>query len=709
MNTNQLVRLCWLGTYLATYLTVSSPVWAQRRPGKPTAPARPATSRPAPVPVSTGGRGGFTAQPGVGGIFVAFGAELPKTFRYRLERSTAGTDAYVPVAETGFPRLPEQFTGRLDEAVAQLPSSYLRMPKRSLSEARYHVLRRNATTDSLASLMVIPHYQIAAGLGFWDNTAQPGIGYDYRLSRLNANGSSTPLGQLRSVTSPGSYPKTVLRLDTAYATGPTVSLEYELVSGRAPEVLHVFRAYHLRSEFEQVVASYYPIRSANGRVRYRVTDATVVDKLAYSYYVMPGDYVGNRGEASASYNVYNARPNEVTFLPERFRVRSIKDEKRLRLSWRISPSKEITSVDIFRGNDFDKSFVRIGSVGATDTVFYDRNVEPVRTYFYTLIVNTIYGKSFPSARVPALLEAVEPNYSRPENLRVQQNGRALTFTWNRPAGPITGYYLYRARNYDQVPERIGKLIDSKAATVTVTDSLPAQGSDLWVYSVASINSSYNLSPLSERVTISPAIAPRPPAELTVRLRDVGSGGHAANLVWTNQGQAAQQIGGANVYRRLVPQAPGKSAKLADWQLLNKTLLGAETNFWTDTTVREGSTYAYMVRTLGTGGGLSNPSPEARCTVAETYPAGVRNVRLLQSGTGVLMQWDAPFDPTIERLVVYRAESGKPLQKLTTLPRSAAQFIDKTPLAKKTNYYQILAEDRQGHASRNPDLVGLYVE
>ncbi|WP_041258166.1 fibronectin type III domain-containing protein [Fibrella aestuarina] len=677
-----------------------------RRITRPTARPVPSTPpRPATVPVGAALTGQFTAQPGVGGIFLSFGRELPKTFRYRLERSPAGGAAYEPIAESVFPALPEGFAGRLNEAIAQMPPVYLTLPDRPIVDARYQVLRRHATADSLANLMVAPQYRIAAGLGHWDATAQPNLVYDYRLSRLNADGSTTPVGEIRGVSTPGTYPATVLRIDTAYAKGPTATIECEVVSGRAPEVLYLYRAYYLRGEFEPVVASYYPVRSTNGRIRYQLNDATVVDKLSYAYYVVPGDYMGNRGTASAVYNVYNARPNEITFIPYRFRVNSIRAEKRLRLSWRVTPSRDITSIDIFRGNDFDKTFVRIGSVGPTDTVFYDANVRPVQTYFYTLVVNTAYGKTYPSARVPALLEGAETNYARPENVRSQQNGRTVTLTWDRPAGPVTGYYLYRARDYDQKPEQVGRLIASAAATVTVTDTLPDRDSEVWVYSVASVNTSYNISPLSAPVTIVGKTTVRPPAQLTARLRDNTPQRRAVNLYWTNLVEARQRAGGFRVYRRLVTT----DNKPADWQLLTLTTLRAETNFWADTTIREGNTYAYMVRTVGAGDQLSTPSVEARCTVTETFPAGVRNVRLLQSGPGVVVQWDAPLDPTVERYVVYRAEAGRPLQKLTTLPRNTAQFVDKTPLLKKTNYYQILAEDSRGHASRNPDTVGLYVE
>ncbi|MEZ0610579.1 fibronectin type III domain-containing protein [Fibrella sp. WM1] len=681
------------------------------RTARPTArPAQATPNRPATAPAKAALTEQFTAQPGVGGIFLSFGRELPKTFRYRLERSPAGGAAYEPIAEPAFPTLPEGFAGRLNEAIAQMPPVYLKLPDRAIVDARYQVLRRHATADSLANLMVTPQYRIAAGLGHWDATAQPNLLYDYRLSRLSADGSTTLVGDVRGVSvsvasMPGTYPPTVLRIDTAYAKGPTATIECEVVSGPAPEVLHLYRAYYLRGEFEPVVASYYPVRSKNGRIRYQLNDATVVDKLSYAYYVVPGDYVGNRGTASAVYNVYNARPNEITFIPNQFRVNSIRAEKRLRLSWRVAPSREITSIDIFRGNEFDKTFVRIGSVSPADTVFHDANVRPVQTYFYTLVVNTAYGKTYPSARVPALLEGAETNYARPENVRGQQNGRTVTLTWDRPAGPVTGYYLYRARDYDQKPEQVGRLIANAATTVTVTDTLPDRDSEVWVYLVASVNTSYNISPLSAPVTVVGKTTVRPPAQLTARLRDNTPQRRVVNLYWTNLVEARQRAGGFRVYRRLV----NADNTPTDWQLLTPGTLRAETNFWADTTIREGNSYAYMVRTVGAGEQLSAPSVEARCTVTETFPAGVRNVRLLQSGPGVVVQWDAPLDPTVERYVIYRAEAGKPLQKLTTLPRTTAQFVDKTPLLKKTNYYQILAEDSRGHASRNPDTVGLYVE
>ena len=642
----------------------------------------------------------LTAQPGQSGIYLSFGRQMPKTFRYRVERSPAGRNTWEPLTEVVFPRVADEFMGRLNEAIAQLPPSHLHKSDPDLTNQRFQVLKRSATIDSLQSLMRMPPYQIAAGIGFWDNRVLPNTGYDYRLSQVSADGQRTAPTTVQNVQFPGRFSDVRLRIDTVHTTGAAVSLECEVVSGPAPDVLHLYRAYYLRGEYEEVVASYFPISSKNGRIRYRVVDAGVTDKLSYSYYIVPGDYLGNRGNQSDVQNVYNARPNEVTFMPRQFRVTSATAKRALRLSWRVMPSREITSVDVYRGNDFDKTFARIGSVNAKDTVFFDYQVEPVRTYFYTLIVNTAYGKTYPSARVPGLLVGNETNYSRPTGFRGTRQGQRLTFTWQRPSGSVYGYYLYRAKNYTDKPELARPIIVSSDSIVTVTDSLPSQPSDYWIYSVASVNTSYNISAPSERVTFAGKATVRPPAEVTVQLRD-----NRARIIWTNMNQQKQQTYGFWVYRREI----ATDNKSGNWQPLTREPLKPETNFFADQSIEPGKQYAYTVRTVGPADQLSSYSMEARCIVPETFPSAVRNIKVLQTGKSVLVQWDKPFDSTVEQFVVYRAEAGQTFQRLKEVARTATEFSDANPLGKRTYYYRIVSEDRRKQQSRNPDTVGIYIE
>lgn len=650
----------------------------------------------------------LTATPGSTGIYLSAGKQLPKTFRYRLDRSLAGQNVWSPIAELYFPRNNDEFAGRLNEAVTQLPAGPIEFPNRSLAMARYNLLRTAQTVDSLLAFSSVPHYQIAAGVGFWDATATANTAYDYRLTRLDGRNGATPTAGgetiTRNVRYPGSYPGSTFAIDTAYANGPSATLEYTLISGRQPDVLEVYRAYYLQGGYQRVPATFYPNGTATGRMRYKVIDANVTDKLSYAYYIVPGDYLGNRGTPSPVYNLYNARQNQVTSMAYNFRVRSVAKERGLRLSWRVPPSREISSIDIFRGDDFDKTFVRLTSVGIRDTVFIDRAVDPVKTYFYTIVVNTVYGKTFPSARVPGILEGVDPNNHPPTAFAGRQKGRVVTLSWNRPNANIYGYYLYRSNRYnDPKPQQVGSILLSRDSVVTVTDTLPDQASDLWIYSAASVNTSYNLSALSERATFRGRTSTiQPPPDLTVRLRN----NKVAHLIWTNMIQRGLPTQGFQLYRK----ETRPDGNVSDWQLLTKQPISPTTNFYADSTIQPGRSYRYAVRSVGAETGqLSDLSPEAGCTVAELQLASVRNLRAIQTGKSILIQWDAPFDPSIEQLVVYRCETGQPFQRLKQLSRTTTQFSDESPVAKRTYYYRIVSEGLKKSQSRNPDTVGIYVE
>ncbi len=653
----------------------------------------------------------LTARPGSTGIFLDFGKELPKTFRYQLERRPAGAGNWTIIAEPFFPRNADEFGGRLANAIAQLPPSDVDQPAPPMVKARYQRLVNARTIDSLVFLAVLPHYKIAAGVGFWDTNVQPNTNYDYRLTRIGTSSTTTapPSAMAPAVRFPGRLPDMTLEPDTIWANGPAVTVRYVLRSGPAPDMLFLYRAYYLRGEFKPVPGVARPTAfTRNREPRLTITDASATDKMQYSYYAVPGDYLGNRGKPTATRNIYNARQNQIIFLIDSFRVDSYHQQNALRLSWRVVPSPEITSVDIYRGNTFDGRFDRIASVRARDSVYFDATVEPVKTYFYSIVVNTAYGRAFPSARVPALMQANKPNESRPAGVLAQQTGRVVTFRFARPAPDVYGYYLYRGRNYRDKPEQVGPIFLSKDSLVTLTDSVPTLEAPYWTYSIASVNTSYNISPLSDWITVQGMARPLPPDDLTARLAPTLAGGKpSVQLVWTDSRAQGRLLTGYQVFRRTVARN-GQPAR--DWQPLSPQPLPAEQNMFTDLTAEPGQQYSYAVCAVGTDPTmLSARSLEAGAILPDDLPAGVLNLRALQSGKAVVLQWNPPFDPSVARLVVYRAEEGQVAQRLKELPRDATQFTDPAPVAKKTVYYKVVSEDSRKRTNRNPGTVGLYVE
>ncbi len=554
-----------------------------------------------------------------------------------------------------------------------------------------------ATVDTLDAYRWHPQYLEAFGLGYLDTAVVQGRRYDYRIRPLNAGGD----GRSRSpvtVTVPGAKPAVQAHSLRHEATGSLVRLTYHL-NRFSPDLAgaRVLRATYGQTDFADCGASWGFVRGRKDSVLLVVTDDNVRRKMLYQYVVVPIDILGNEGQPSDTLTLANLR--DLDALPTILDVaaRSVEASRAIRLSWRLSSTNDLRSVEIWRATRYDGPYVRYGSAAPTDTVFLDTSVEPIEGYYYQLRPNGTYDQLPASVRVAGMLKASRPALVAPSHLRVSVVGDTLRFTWQRADFDTRGYYLYSATDPNAPLQRYSGLIDARDSVVrfaVARRDLPLGTGHRWA--VAALNTSYNTSPLSNEVYSGMRLPDRVPTPLNPVVLPQEKG---VLVVWDNLKAIDAYVAGYAVYR----QEGSEPAR----ELYRQQPDDLARNAWADTTVRVGQAYTYRVKALRIDGQESAFSTTATYFRPQPPVLPLRGVTVRPTSEGVRLAWDDPLDQTLDKVVVYRytAKTERP-RLIGTLPGRQTQYIDRDATPGIAYFYTLVAVQTDKRESEPTDPVGV---
>jgi len=211
------------------------------------------------------------------------------------------------------------------------------------------------------------------------------------------------------------------------------------------------------------------------------------------------------------------------------------------------------------------------------------------------------------------------------------------------------------------------------------------------YAVVSTRRGGERSPLSNIVTLTPAVAPEAP----VLLPPMPEEGRVC-LEWTPPERDVLgnpvEVGGYELYRRILPQEEYESP-------LNAKPL-TET-FFVDTTAPYGVPLVYTVRaTLAKNAKVEGLAAEELGFVfLDVYPpAAPARLDALSEGNLVRLIWSPVDAADLAGYVVYRAEGGGELARLTKEPVTDTFFTDSQVQQGKRYRYVVRAVDRAGNQS-----------
>jgi fibronectin type 3 domain-containing protein len=627
------------------------------------------------------------------GIFVITGSRIimpekasDKSSGYLIERSGIKDERWNKVALLTAPGRIKDFESSLRYWCGRFPewADFERIPVATL----YPVLERTGTTDSLGFYGQLLPVRLAAGVVFLDSTITDTLEYRYRVTEASPAGT----GKILFISEPVRIRESTF-LGRPFIANKLVSADEVIITsgldpGFRPPFYRVFRKKDGDSSFSRInPATVRFIRNDTSFVTVR--DTEVEQGKVYSYYIVPVDYYGRVSVPSGIvrtgiYSFSSIRaPYSIT-------TEAVLPAGGIRLRWSFDTPADIRNLNIYRSTDYDTGYVLLKKISPSDTLFTDMDVEPMRKYYYYLVMEGFFDElSSPGVRVYGIAEnRLPPQRPVIAHAEAIKQGARLEMRYFNPDTRSIRLYRRIKGHRDFSPVAVIPAVSGESVSYTDTSSY-FTGYTMLSYIAMVENTSYALSPFSDTVSVYPLSVSGPvaPGNLSVTSENVG-----VNLVWDDIFTTNPAVTGYRVYRRMCDDT-GKKKKSFD--LAYDGSLKPEVNYFTDTHVAEGSTYEYQVRSVDFKGTESTAGAIGIITIPLTRPVAPSGMKLLVQDTGIVVEWEEPDQEGISSYRLYRYERGKAPVMIKTTPRGTAEYTDGGALKGKLYFYYLTSVHENG--------------
>ncbi|MES2373937.1 MAG: hypothetical protein V4557_15260 [Bacteroidota bacterium] len=638
------------------------------------------------------------SKPYPGGIYIFCGNDLPKKFTYVIERKKATDTGWSVAVELKAPASASECQGRL----MNLPSSIASFTTIETSQLNrfWERYKTSQVLDSLYAYAMDPRYQFIAGAAWFDESAKEPGTYEYRVSKKDRSEQLTIVKEERITTPSNPYNGIAnpLRFKPDEAG---VIIHYAISDTLHTAGIRLLRSKHKENLFTEVESNTLFIKVKESTVA-QVTDATAAQGISYSYVAIPYDGLGNSGRVGDTLNIYNlTKPSDIGLIQSLDIIPS-EEKKGMGLSWKLKTNAGLASIEIYRGMSYDGAFTKIASLQPKQTAYFDDdNLLPATSYFYYIVANASYGRSFPSARIPGILKGARANILPPQHLSVSRKGNLVTLTFTKTEADTRGYYIFRANSYTGQLEQQPRMLLSTDSALTYTDTLPAINTpQTYSYAVADINTSYKISPVSERVSVQTS-GPLPvPSGVTAMLQT-----DRVFLTWKDAKKTNPAVTGFRIFRNAVDET-GK--EIEQLNLINTVT--PDVNSFTDSSVTNGVRYRYQVQSTGLEqSDTSSLSQWASILFPGRLPLGPGQVLAYASDDNkAVIKWDLPIDKNVEKTRIYRSIAGQEPVLIKELNVPVKVFEDVTIEKNITYYYMLTSVDKTKQESKATDAVAVKI-
>jgi fibronectin type 3 domain-containing protein len=630
------------------------------------------------------------------GNFIFCGDILPKSFSYLIQRKTESK--WDTLAILSFPNSKEAF---LADALQYKATMYnaISMDENTIIGV-WKKLSRSNTLDSAYAYAINNALICATGNGFMDATAKANVKYDYRISQMQ-NGKIKEEKVFKAISFPGTKCQAKLIPYSIQLIDQIVNVDFHLVEGGNMAGCKVYRSYYLRSNYEPIEAL-VTYRKEGLKNLVSIRDENAIARVAYSYKILPFDNLGNPGDMSEAINLYNVEPKTIQASVNGLKSKSLTKDKAIEISWNAIKTNDLTSIEIFKSDKYDGNYEKVMSIMPNQTKYVDKNVEPIRTYYYTLVLNGKFETSIPSARVSGMLEASEENLLAPQNVNAGKvASKVVVLSWNRVEMDTRGYYVYRSFN-TELPEKYSDFILSDSNSLVFYDTIKSNEAGYYSYAIVDVNTSYKISPLSEIVKVTMDADDLP----LVSNFKVGKINDQVLVIWDNMRLKNNQITAYNLYKQ---QIADDGKVIQDWKKINTEPIPYDKNLYIDNDIKVGVSNFYSIETIGLSeeniGDRSNPIV---FTESSEWPLSPMNIQIYQTGSEVNLNWNAPLDENVSKIKIYRALKNEAPKLLTRIAVNETKYNDKSVKKGNTYFYFVVSESKAGLESKNPEALGVSI-
>ena len=634
----------------------------------------------------------FTSKAYKTGNYIFCGKELPKHFSYLIEKRQADGSTWKSVAEVKT----AVNEAECRAAMLQLPTAIASLTQVEPTAIHYfwQRLQNVSMLDSLYAYGHDPRYQVAAGVAWFDEgITQPGD-YRYRISRLSRAGTKTLVNEV-TVKFPNNSYQGMLRA-VRFKLGAAISISYQLSDSVNTAGVRVFRSLYLQGRFSEIKPAVM-FTKEKSRLVALVSDASVTKGLTYSYVAVSYDGLGNMGRATDTLNVYNVAKQADVGMVTNFEVASFPERNGNLLKWAYNNTMNVTSIEVFRSKSYDGQYKKIASLMPSEKEYFDGvNLLPSVAYYYYIVINNGYGNSLPSARTPAILMGTKKNIIPPQNVTLTKKGSVVTLKFQRVDRDTRGYYVYRADGYVAPLQQLSRMILSTDSVVTYNDTLPLSvNSSVYSYAVASVNTSFNISPFSNRVNVAFGGGQLPvPENVTALLRN-----KTVFVTWSDASRYNSSISSYRVFR-----TTKMNDRVTEPERVISTM-SFTSNSFTDAQVADGKYYIYHVQSIGSDSSeVSSLSLPGSVMYPEQIPLQPGQVSAIAADAKIVLQWTLPKDENLAKIKIYRAVVNQQAELLKEISLPSVTYED-TSAKKGTHYfYYLVTVGKNGKESRPTDAV-----
>lgn len=634
---------------------------------------------------------------GAFGQYVYCGKDIPKGFRYIIERSTRKAD-WTAIGQTAFVNDSTHFYHKLATATS-LNIAYL-MPDANSRAAIWNYIQRASIVDSIPYHSAYPSFLQALGTVFYDTTASPGQVYHYRISRSDRSGSIEVVSSTNAAIATS-------KAHTVYAEPfeTHVNLRYYSFDKVLPATMRLYRETYLQSGFQELQAVSAKVAD-DGRVFFHVTDSLVRPGIVYRYFAVPYDVWGNAGLPSDTVRLSNDLGNDSPLL-RKFTAVGDTGQRAIRLQWEVTNPARLEGAAIYRSPFYEaQEYVYIGSANAKETVFYDRGIMPGHAYYYSIVLRHAKGRTNPSIRANGLLPASKSDISlAPSELNVSDMGNGkLQLRWTRPGNDVKGYYLYRDIRDGRGFVQRSELIQIHTHTVEYMDSLSSSHDGQIAYTVRTLNLSDNLSHPSEAVSVyaiynnTKAVLLHPPS--------VVWNGKTAMLHW----QASSADNNSPYVSFQIQRQESDGGKQFDEYKTLSPELPAYQNYWEDSTYTVGKTYNYRILAHNPNGEWSEGA-STRHYIAKSKILSPAGLRIRNDGNKVHLLWDSFVQEGVAKYRILRhngVDTNDPVV-LAEIDSSRHSYTDTPPTGQDIYYYTVVSINKEDVASEVNNWIGVRLD
>jgi len=544
----------------------------------------------------------------------------------------------------------------------------------------------------------------AIGRMYLDTTVVKNQKYEYQFSRINASGVPTVIGQ----STPVNYPEKNLLSKPKYlkkeAEQDRVKVTWYLKKSKKPAFFKVFRrTAGVGTTWENITAVRTIQLLKPDTIALVMFDWEVSPNQNYDYYIRLSDSYGNYASNSDTVSVVSYKYQDIS-MPYRFRTISLDSLQTIQLRWNVKDKALMSGLEVYKSSDYENDYKLVGRVSIGDTIYNDRDVEPMKTYYYYLrAVDQMGRQSVKSARAYGnLTDKTKP--MSPKRVKVAQVKEGIKISWEKQGLFVEDFYVHRCIGIEGKMQKISTLIHNKDSICSYIDTASRLNAKFqYGYAVTQVTTSHQESDLSKIEYIQPENKRKVLVPLTApnNLTAQKVGENLVMLFWDNVSTMNIEVDGYNVYK----QTGAKS----EFIKVNKTLISVSQNHFKDSTYSKAQSSTYYIKSVNTSGSIvSKPSNIVSLQTSKDNLIAPVNVKLFQmmEEKNVQITWSNTSSANAKSQKIYRAEQNvdKVAKLVSSLEPTKDSYVDKSVQVGKSYFYYLTTAAEDGQESEKSEVV-----